>query len=298
MAEGQMSYNSPARRRARVASRYVLSAAHPRSYPKVGVIPAFWWDGHANFGDALTPWLLRPRGVLPVLASPHKARMVGVGSILEHLPDDFDGVVWGTGLIRDAERALPRATYLAVRGALTRDNVGAPEDVVLGDPGLLVSDVVRRHEPRYELGLVPHSDHWSSPEVQDFQHRGDPRIRFIDVSGSPDRVVREISRCHHVLSTSLHGLVVADSYGVPAAWARLAPDLIGATYKFHDHESVVTPGWSRQIDLAVGDTVESVVERTRPAEPERVRASVEGLRHTVAQLPVTRVFPPLAWWHR
>jgi pyruvyltransferase len=111
-------------------------------------------------------------------------------------------------------------------------------------------------------------------------------------------VVREISRCRHLLSTSLHGLVVADSYGIPAAWARLSPDLIGATYKFHDHESVVTPGWSRQIELAVGDSVESVIERTQPADGERVRASIAGLRDTVMQLPVTRAFPPVAWWHR
>lgn len=293
-----MHYDSTARRRARVVGRYARSAAHPSSYPKVGVIPAFWWDGHANFGDALTPWLLRPRGVLPVLTTPREARMVGVGSILEHLPDDYDGVVWGTGLIRDEARSLPKATYLAVRGALTREHVGAPHDVALGDPGLLASDVVRRREPRFELGFVPHSDHRSSPEVKDVRNGADPRIHFIDVSRGPDHVVREISRCRHVLSTSLHGLVVADSFGIPAAWARLEPDLMGATYKFHDHESVVTPGWSRQIDLAVGDTVESLVERTRLADQDCVRASIDGLRRSVSRLPVTPVFPPLAWWHR
>jgi hypothetical protein len=293
-----MHYDSTVRRRARVVARFARSAVHPRSYPRVGVIPAFWWDGHPNFGDALTPWLLRPLGVLPVLTTPREARMVGVGSILEHLPETFDGVVWGTGLIRDEARALPKATFLAVRGALTREHVGAPADVVLGDPGLLASEVLRRREVRYELGFVPHNDHFRSPEVMDLRGREDPRIHFIDVRTSPDEVVREISRCRHVLSTSLHGLVVADSFGIPAAWARLAPDLIGATYKFHDHETAVTPGWSRQIELAVGDSVGSILERTRLADSERVRASIEGLRQTVRQLPVTPAFPPLAWWQR
>lgn len=293
-----LRYDSTTRRRSRVVGRYALSALDPRSYPSVGIIPAYWWDGHRNFGDALTPWLLRPRGVLPVLTSPERARMIGVGSILEHLPEDYDGVVWGTGLIRDASKDLPKATVLAVRGALTRERVGAPETVALGDPGLLASDVIARRKPRYELGFVPHSDHHASPEVRALLERHDPRLHFIDVRRSPDHVVSEISRCRHVLSTSLHGLVIADSYGIPGAWARLAPDLLGSTYKFQDHESVVTPGSSRQLELAVGDSVDSVIERTRLADPDRVAASIAGLRGTVSQLPVTRSFPLLAWRHR
>jgi hypothetical protein len=296
-----MRYDSTARRRARVVQRYARTVVDPRAYPTIGVVPAYWWDGHANFGDALTPWLLRPRGVLPVLRSPDRAMMVGVGSILEHLPDDFAGVVWGTGLIRDAERRLPRASVVAVRGALTRERLAAPDSVVLGDPGLLAPDVVPRREVRHDLGVVPHSDHRASAQVRALVARGGERVHVVDVRRGPGHVVREISRCRHVLSTSLHGLVVADAYGIPAAWARLAPDLMGATFKFRDHESVVTPGWSRQIELGAAysaDSVDSVIDRTRLAEPERVRASIEGLRSTVDALPVTRAFPPLAWRHR
>jgi hypothetical protein len=281
-----------------VAGRYARSVAHPRSYPTVGVIPAYWWDGHPNFGDALTPWLLRPRGVLPFLTAPSQSHMVGVGSILEHLPDDYEGTIWGTGLMYDAAFSLPKARVLAVRGALTRDRIDAPADVTLGDPGLLAADVVRRRDVRYELGFLPHSNHFPSPQTRDLRSREDSRIHFIDVRRSPDFVVREISRCRHVLSTSLHGLVVADSFGIPAAWASLEPELMGSTYKFHDHESVVTPGWSRQIEVAVGDSVESITGRTRPADRDSVRASVEGLRASVTQLPVTRAFAPVAWWHR
>ena len=290
-----LAYDSSARRRARVLGRYARAAVDPRSYPKVGVIDAYWWDGHPNFGDALTPWLLRSRGVLPVLRDPGRARMVGVGSILEHLPDTFDGVVWGSGLIDDAARPLPRARVLAVRGALTRERIGAPEGVTLGDPGLLAADLVERGDAPYELGFVPHGAQLTTPEVQALVRRRDPRVNVIDVSRSPHHVVREISRCRHVLTTSLHGLVVADSYGIPAAWAELTQGLMGGTYKFRDFESVVTPGSSRRIELGVGDSVESLIERTRVADPERVRESVAGLRATVEQLPVTRAFPPLAW---
>ena len=67
----------------------------------------------------------------------------------------------------------------------------------------------------------------------------------IDVRNGPDRVVREIASCAAVLSTSLHGLIVADAYDIPAAWATLAPDLMGGTFKFHDYESNVTAGAAR-----------------------------------------------------
>ena len=293
-----MGYDSTARRRGRVLRRLLRSTLDPRSYPSVGVVPAYWWDGHANFGDALTPWLLRPRGILPYLVSPDRARMVGVGSILEHVPEDFAGTVWGTGLIRDEERRLPRARFVAVRGALTRERLGLDETVRLGDPGLLAADVLPRDEVRYDLAFVPHSDHHASPEVRALRDMGDPRVRFVDVRRGPGHVVREISRSRAVLSTSLHGLVVADAYGIPAAWARLAPDLMGGTFKFHDHESVVTPGRTRRIDLTEKDTVESVLARTSLADAQRVRAAIEGLRASVSELPVARDLPFLAWRHR
>jgi hypothetical protein len=293
-----MGYESTLRRRLRVVARLARSSIDRRSYPSVGVIPGYWWDGHPNFGDALTPWLLRPRGVLPVLVSPDRARMVGVGSILEHLPESFDGVVWGSGLIHDRPLRLPRARFLAVRGELTKDRLGLRGDVALGDAGLLAATVLPRPATTWDLGFVPHSDHHHDPVAHELVERHPGQVRFIDVRRGPDHVVREIASCAAVLSTSLHGLIVADAYGIPGAWATLGADLMGGTFKFRDHESAVSPGRSRRISLESRMSASSVIARTAHADADRVAESVARLDAAVSELPVERDLPFLAWRHR
>lgn len=39
------------------------------------------------------------------------------------------------------------------------------------------------------------------------------------------------------MSTSLHGLIVADSYGIPNAWIKQPQDIGGNGYKFDDYYS-------------------------------------------------------------
>lgn len=214
-------------------------------------MPTFWWDGHPNFGDALTPWLLPRYGVVPVYRRPARARLAGVGSIIEFLPDEYSGAIWGSGLIRDVEVSLPRARVLAVRGPLTRDRIGAPPDVALGDPGILLSRwLPAPTSPRQGIGLLPHGHHRGTAWVEGAARRLGDEGTVIDVHQGPATVARQISRCRVLITSSLHGLVVADSYGVPAVWTTLAPALDGGDFKFRDYEAAVTPGRTRYVDAA------------------------------------------------
>jgi pyruvyltransferase len=51
--------------------------------------------------------------------------------------------------------------------------------------------------------------------------------------------VREITSCEFILSSSLHGLVVADSYGIPNQWVEPAAEDIHNTFKFYDYYSAL-----------------------------------------------------------
>lgn len=290
-----LRFDGPVQRRRRLLGRLVSAAATPALYPTAPVARAFWFDGIANFGDALTPWLLRRAGIVPIHAQPRTAELSGVGSILEMLSPDFAGAVWGSGLLKDGEKALPRATVLAVRGELTRERVGADPRTPLGDPGILVSYFLRRPRLRWRLGIVPHHMHEEDPLWKVIRASASTRTHIIDVRRDPSVVLREIAACEYVLSTSLHGLITADSYGIPAVWARREPDLWGGKFKFLDYESAVTPGTSREMTLRDrGMTAEDVIGQALSVDAARVGRLQSGLLAGLSQLDLPRLPPPLA----
>lgn len=292
---GWLRFDGPLRRRSRLVGRLAASAAHPAMYPSAPIARAFWFDGIANFGDALTPWLLRRAGIVPVLATARTAGLVGVGSILEMLPADYSGYIWGSGSLRGEPLDLPRAQFLAVRGALTRDLVSAPRNVALGDPGLLVSRFLRRQRVRWQLGIVPHHMHEDDPLWPRLAQTPGRRVRIINVRRGPSAVLRDITRCESILSTSLHGLITADSYGIPAVWGQRTPDLWGGRFKFDDYESVVTPGRSRSMLLTDHVCLAEVMAKVHPVDAREVRASQNALLAALASADFSHVNPLTAF---
>jgi hypothetical protein len=279
------------RRRARAITRLARPVLSPSFYPVAPVTPAYWWDGHPNFGDALTPWLLRHHGRIAVHTAPGAARMAGVGSILEQLPPEFSGTVWGSGLLYGERVELPHATYAAVRGHLTRQVQGIREPVAVGDPGVLVARHVRRPRRRWTLGVVPHGMHDDHPDVLAFAERYPGDVRVIGTRAPVETVVRAIGRCDAVISSSLHGLVVADSFGIPAAWFELSPALWGGSFKFDDYESVVTPGRTRRLALEPGLPLSTVLAATDGVSADLVAATGDALVAALDQVPSV-VVPP------
>jgi hypothetical protein len=249
------------------------------------VVPATWWDGHPNFGDDLTPWLLPEYGIAPVHRVAGRARLSGIGSILEFLPSDFDGAIWGSGLMYGQPHPLPRAHVLAVRGHLTRDLIGAPADVALGDPGILVARRAGRPRVQWDVALVPHGHHRQHEPFLALARAEGIRVRVVNVHQQASRVVREIAAADAVVTTSLHGLVTADAYGIPATWTLLEPPLSGGAFKFHDYESVLTPGSSRftafDERMSLGDLLATASAAPRPTV-ERVS---DDLERSLARLP-------------
>ena len=280
-----MTYSNTLRRRARQLRRLGAAATRPSMWRDGVVVPAMWWDGHPNFGDDLTPWLLPEYGVLPVHRTAGRARLAGVGSILEFLPSDFDGAVWGSGLMYGRAHPLPQAHVLAVRGHLTSELIGAPDDVALGDPGILVARRSSRPRVRWDVALVPHGHHRQHGPFLALARSVGYRVRVVNVHQPASRVVREIAAADAVVTTSLHGLVTADAYGIPATWTMLEPPLSGGPFKFHDYESVVTPGASRftafDPRMSLGELLASATAAPKPTV-ERV---CNDLERSIARLP-------------
>jgi hypothetical protein len=128
---------------------------------------------------------------------------------------------------------------LAVRGKRTRaelvNHLGWDVPEVYGDPALLMD---RLYTPpattsvTAAYSICPHYVHMK--DIAGSADRlGDAHL--IDVERDAETVVAEIAHSQAVISTSLHGLIVAQAYGVPWVWLRIDDKrLAGDTFKFED----------------------------------------------------------------
>ena len=200
-------------------------------------VRAFWWCLVSNFGDRLTPLLLhRFSRVTAEWAPAETAEVVCVGSILGNLVrPTYTGVILGSGKLFEDGIVPPNANILALRGPLTARGVRGL--FALGDPGLLADEMVVVNEKTHNLGIVAHwSDHKleHDPRFAEF----DPLIiRFND---DPLDVIRAIGSCKKIVSSSLHGLILADAFNIPrrfeptASWGKE-----GGDFKVRDHCAAV-----------------------------------------------------------
>jgi len=210
-----------------------------------------YWCLSPNFGDALSPWLAARISGVQVAYVPPKSRvkkyLVG-GSMLNHADDCME--VWGSGLASIDDQCSAVAKVYAVRGPLSqwaarRYRMEVPS--VYGDPALLLPRFLPRAKKQsYKFGLVPHyMDLQFLVSSWDFKH---PDVLVIDPLQRPEDVVEQITSCEKILSSSLHGLIVAGAYGIPAGRITFGGEIGGDGMKFADYA------------ISVGMPVEDVVK--------------------------------------
>jgi len=249
-------------------------------------IRAYWFTDVLNFGDLITPLLLRHYGYSPIYERPWRAELVATGSILEHLPNDFRGIILGSGFIEEKSRmSFPKARVLALRGELSRQRVGVTQKLALGDPGLLASEVMpRREQKKFTLGIVPHHLEKSNPVFGRLMRRLGHDVTLIDAQGKPQTVFASIDQCEHILSSSLHGLIVADSLEIPNRWIA-ADRLWGGRFKFDDYYSSIGGG-EDPATLNGGESLGQLVALAKPQSADRIlerKQTIHGLWASLGQ---------------
>lgn len=206
----------------------------------VGLMKSYWWRSVPNFGDAIGPLLIKHFTGLDTMWSPVKeASVISVGSILEHLPMKWEGTILGSGRLKENSKLdLSRATILGLRGPLSARGIYG--DFALGDPGILANELVGAQPKKWDLGILPH---WRDTElVGRFTRliRPPATIKIIDPRDNPLEVVRQIGACRRIVTSSLHGTIVADSFGIPRR-VEVSPALAneGGDFKFRDYHASI-----------------------------------------------------------
>lgn len=208
-------------------------------------VKVYFWKDKPNFGDALAPLLLkRFANTSSTWATVSHANTVVTGSILEHIPPLWDGHVLGAGrLYEDSYLHLytDTAKIWAVRGPLSA--MAMPhQDFALGDPGLLADEMVYVHNRDIGLGIVPH--HTDKTLAARPEWYGDWKTVTINPAGDPLEVLKMIGRCQRIVTSSLHGLITADAFGIPRRFEPnpTASRYEGGPFKFLDYsKSINTP---------------------------------------------------------
>ncbi len=205
-------------------------------------IKAYWWRKIKNFGDGLAPFLLDHFGDADLEWAPiADASIASIGSILEHIPPAWTGYVCGAGRLKENSTVnLTHATVLALRGPLSAR--GIKGNFALGDPGLLADELVGPQEKQWDLGIVPHwKDHELAPR---FAHmiQLPSTIKVINPRHEPLIVVSQIGACKRIVTSSLHGMITADAFGIPRR-VEICPALLNATeggdFKFRDYSAAI-----------------------------------------------------------
>jgi pyruvyltransferase len=204
-----------------------------------GRVPVRWWIKADNFGDLLSPWLISKMTAREVTyfdeGRPH---YLAVGSVLNRARSCT--TVWGSGAFgtEDASVFAPGAQYAAVRGPLSRARlvtagIECPE--VYGDPALLAPAYFAPKVPKtHAYGIVAR---WSERRWHDAEIG--PGVRLIHLETTDvEGVIEAMLSCRRIVTGSLHGLIIADAYGLPSAWVQHRK-AYGGMFKFFDYFATV-----------------------------------------------------------
>jgi pyruvyltransferase len=198
-------------------------------------VPMRYWNNAINMGDLLGPWLVeKMTGKKTVWVEKDEPHYMVIGSILGRVSPST--ICWGVGSFgtETAGGIKSEPHYLAVRGPLTRARIvseSIPCPRIYGDPALLVPDYFApKVIKEYEIGVIMR---WS--EHRRKENFEIPGALLIDMlSDDIEGVITQMLSCKKIIASSLHGLILADAYGIPNAWLA-AETGKGREYKFFDY---------------------------------------------------------------
>ena len=193
-----------------------------------------------NVGDDLSPiivnWMLKQRGIDPLKKVKKTKHLYCIGSIIQY--GYVDATIWGSGFAYNPffeiglfhRKGLRDLDVRCVRGPLSRNTLlelGHECPEVYGDPAVLAPLM-------YNPDVEKKKDYIIIPQIEreyEFEGIGEDE-NIVSMNNDYTFVVDQIKSANKVISSSMHGLILAESYGVPAIYYQNREDTMN--YKFLD----------------------------------------------------------------
>ena len=222
----------------------------------------------SNAGDSINPLIVdKVMGYIPKCTNQLECDISGIGSGLRrffvnendkknpdtiiylnnrHILKDQEIILWSAGFINtpnDNETPISNRFKIAsVRGNLSKKHVnkiiGKDADCTVGDGGLLASKLIKNNKvKKYRLGIIPHRSEKGEGIYRQIRDENRNSV-IIDIeSDNVLDMLKIISECEVIISSSLHGLIFADSFCIPNKHVVLTDKLSGDGFKFKDYYS-------------------------------------------------------------
>ena len=220
-----------------------------------------------NFGDDINFPLLHELTGRPVrqewkIGLRNLENIICIGSVIDRCNER--SLIWGAGAISDniVMHHIPKH-ICAVRGPLTRGRLlalGIDCPDVYGDPALLLPLIyTSQTEKKYKYGFIPHYIDYDLSHVVKFREEH-PDILFIKFEGYTSwyNVIDQINSCEKIISSSLHGLIVSDAYGIPNVRILLSDNIVGGDFKFKDYFGGVKRKYREPVDCRKKIEIEKI----------------------------------------
>lgn len=181
-----------------------------------------------NFGDDLSLKIVErmvngPVKVYTKRPKIQEKKLLALGSIFYFAATD--DVIWGTGIngktLKKSHYTFTDLDVRAVRGPLTRQflkdkfNIDSPE--IYGDPALLLPYLF----PEFKKKEKPSRKYLILPHYRDIPLFPKGLYENIVYATEPwKEIIEKILDSELVISSSLHGIIVAEAFGVPARMLR------------------------------------------------------------------------------
>tara|TARA_B110000211_G_scaffold216796_1_gene260115 strand:+ start:2102 stop:2911 length:810 start_codon:yes stop_codon:yes gene_type:complete len=192
-------------------------------------------------------------------------KILSIGSVL-HFASDND-VIWGTGRngkIDENKHTFSKLDVRSVRGPLTKaylesKNISVPE--VFGDPGILApfvypKELLNAINQQNKCGIVV------IPQLNDnFDIYNDYKSQLVSPRQLPASFIAQICNAEKVITSSLHGIVLAEAFGIPAVYYDSGSG--ENIFKYKDYYR----GTGRE-DFAIGKSIEECLDLSTQPIPD------------------------------
>lgn len=226
-----------------------------------------WWGFENNLGDTLSPvvfqWVAKNKEINIEQEINKTKHVMAIGSIIGS--GNFDATVWGSGIhkLSDARKIAKSHGYRKldirmVRGPVSRAfliEAGYDCPSQYGDPAVLLPLIYSPKEltKKYEYSLISHYTKKRNDDI--------PNLHHINImTNEYETFIDELLSSKKVISSSLHGIILAEVYGIEAVF--LNDEMDSEIWKYLD--------WyysTGRYDIKIANSIEEAMDMTPMALP-------------------------------